>query len=78
MGFKYNSERYRITCCKDCPDRYPCCHGKCEKYIQQKAEYDAQKAESMKKFEIAAGLYEQKCNGIQKTTRYRNYRAKYR
>ena len=41
----FNCERFRITCCKDCPDRYPGCHAKCEKYIQQRAEYDAEKAE---------------------------------
>lgn len=26
----------RITCCKDCMDRYPGCHGKCEDYLEQK------------------------------------------
>ena len=76
MGF--NDHRYVITCCKDCPDRYPGCHSSCEKYKAQRAEYDAQKAECMKRFEVAAGLYEQKCNGIGRITNRRNYRAKYR
>lgn len=26
--------------CKDCPDRYPGCHGKCEKYQKEKSEYE--------------------------------------
>lgn len=74
----FNSERFRITCCKDCPDRYPGCHGKCEKYIAERAAYDAQKAKAMKVSDLATGLYEQKCNGVDKATRYRNYRSKYR
>ncbi len=74
----FNSERYRITCCKDCPDRYPGCHGKCEKYIAARAEYDAQKAEAAKKFNVASGLYEQRSNSIHKVTARQRYRAKYR
>lgn len=34
----------RISCCKDCPDRSVGCHAECERYIQEKAEYDEQKA----------------------------------
>lgn len=26
--------------CKDCSDRYPCCHAKCEKYKVWKAEWN--------------------------------------
>lgn len=26
--------------CKDCPDRYPGCHAKCEKYKAWKKEWD--------------------------------------
>ena len=35
-----------IKCCKDCvpPARYPGCHGVCEKYKAEKAEYEKQKA----------------------------------
>lgn len=58
MAF-YN-EPHKITCCKDCPDRYPGCHGKCEKYISQRAEYDKLKEERRKKAEISQGLYEEK------------------
>lgn len=29
--------------CKGCPDRYPGCHGKCEKYIREKVEFEERK-----------------------------------
>lgn len=34
-----------IKCCKDCvpPQRYPGCHGHCQKYLEEKAEYEKQK-----------------------------------
>lgn len=76
MGF--NQERRVITCCKDCPDRYPGCHGKCEKYINERSAYDAVKDEAKKRYMVAYGLYDQKCSGIFKVTRRRNYRDKYR
>lgn len=33
-----------FTCGKDCPNRQPGCHGKCEKYKRERAEYDKKKA----------------------------------
>lgn len=30
--------------CKDCPDRYPGCSGKCEKYKQAREAYDKLKS----------------------------------
>lgn len=33
-----------VTCCYQCPDRHPNCHSKCEKYIQQKAQWAEDKA----------------------------------
>jgi hypothetical protein len=76
MGF--NQERRIITCCKDCPDRYPGCHGSCEKYKEQRAKYDAEKAEVMKRFNVACGLYEQKSKSVYKITARQRYRSKYR
>lgn len=32
-----------IKCCKDCNDRYPGCHSHCVRYINEKAEDEAQK-----------------------------------
>lgn len=29
-----------ISCCRDCPDRAPNCHGKCERYLKERAELD--------------------------------------
>lgn len=36
-----------ISPCKDCPDRYPGCHGDCEKYADYRAKVDRQR-ESLK------------------------------
>lgn len=33
-----------IVSCKDCSDRYPGCHGKCETYKRERAEHDKRKA----------------------------------
>ena len=74
----FNSERFNITCCKDCTDRHPGCHGKCEKYIQQRADYDAQKAEARKKYDIACGLYEQRSDSIYKLTERKRYQNRYK
>lgn len=76
MGF--NQQRRIITCCKDCTDRFPGCHGSCEKYKEQRAQYDEAKAEVMKYFNVSCGLSEQKIRSAHKVTRYRNYRSKYR
>ena len=34
-----------IKCCKDCvpPTRYPGCHAKCNKYLEEKAEWEEEK-----------------------------------
>lgn len=32
-----------ITCCADCEKRYINCHSKCEAYLQQRAEHEAEK-----------------------------------
>lgn len=70
--------RTRIDCCYQCPDRYPGCHGECEKYIQQKKELEESKAEAMRKAEISRGIRNQKYDSAYRVTRYRNYRDKYR
>ena len=68
----------KITCCKDCQDRYPCCHGSCEKYITQRAELDAYNAEQRKKAEVKDGLNAFLFNSIERTNKQINYRSKYR
>lgn len=40
MGFNTHTPLgMYFTCCKDCPDRHPACHGTCEKYKAAKAKY---------------------------------------
>ena len=41
----FNRSRFFIKCCKDCkpPQRYPGCGDHCEKYKQEKKEYEKQK-----------------------------------
>lgn len=68
----------KITCCKDCADRHPGCHGSCEKYIQQRAELDAVKAERRKQYEINSGLNAFRYDGMSKIMNTRVYRGKYR
>lgn len=38
-----------IRCCKDCKDRRPACHDKCEKYLKEKKEFQEYKREITKK-----------------------------
>ena len=39
-----------IKCCRDCvpPTRYPGCHAKCSKYLEEKAEWEEEKAKARK------------------------------
>ena len=43
--------------CKDCPDRTPGCHGKCEKYLDYRARLDAMKEEERKRKRLEYDLY---------------------
>ena len=76
MGFDIG--RKKTNCCYGCPDRTPGCHGSCEEYKAWRAEYDAQKAEGMKIYELNYGLVAQRINGIKRATNRRLYRSKYR
>lgn len=76
MGFNWS--RYSITCCKDCPDRYPGCHSKCDKYIKARAEYDAVLNEHRKHLDVSLALTQQRCDVIHKATKRRRYKDKYR
>lgn len=71
-------ERRFITCCKDCPDRFPGCHGQCEKYKTERAAYDAQKKVFREQYEIQSRLDQQAIDTIYKTTKWVKYRGKYR
>lgn len=60
-----------IYCCKDCHDRSPGCHGSCEKYITQKAEYDTLKRQYAEKGMVRQGLEDQKYRVIEKAYKRR-------
>lgn len=78
MAFnKYNSG-HCITCCFDCPDRHPGCHGTCEKYKKQRAEWDAKKVEQKKQADAKYGLNSFYFDSVHKSTKRINYRRKYR
>jgi hypothetical protein len=38
---EYHGTKYKrsVTCCKDCPDRYPGCHDHCETFIKESQEW---------------------------------------
>lgn len=38
-----------IRSCKNCTERYPACHDKCEKYLKEKRDYENYKKELHKK-----------------------------
>ena len=67
--------RYKITCCLGCVDRNPGCHSVCEKYIQQRAELDASKAEERKKHSVEVGLNECLSASIHKYSKKNNRRG---
>lgn len=70
--------RYKIDCCQNCPDRHAGCHGHCEKYIQERAEYDETMAQKRKETDLRNGLNSFMYDSIEKTNKYINYRKKYR
>jgi hypothetical protein len=61
--------RYRITCCMGCPDRFPGCHGTCEVYKTQRAEYEATMAEVKQKEYVRKGLDGLLLDTIERTNR---------
>mgnify|MGYP006934498513 CR=1 FL=1 len=44
--------RTRITCCKNCQDRYLNCHSNCEIYLEQRKELEAFKDKKSKEMGI--------------------------
>lgn len=67
-------DRYKITCCFCCPDRIPGCHGTCEKYKTEKAEYEATKAAQDKAKAIRTGLDASLYASVERTAKRTNYR----
>ena len=62
--------RYKIDCCMNCPDRYPGCHGKCERYITQKAELEETQAQRRKKYEVECRLNSELYKSVERTNKW--------
>lgn len=72
--------RTKIDCCWDCPDRQadPNCHGYCERYLRQKAEYEETKAAKDQKAQVESGLSGQMLTMINKASHHRNLHSKHK
>lgn len=60
--------------CKGCGDRHPGCHGKCEKYLMEKAMHDAQNEAIREKKTISYGITAQRTAGVTKALRSRRHK----
>ena len=67
-----------VFSCKDCGDRYPGCHDKCEKYKAEKAAHDERKAQEYQKAKVRNDINNQKGVVIARTTRKNSWYSKYR
>ena len=56
----------KITVCKDCPDRHPACHDRCEKYIQAKKDLQERKDMILKAMQKDAVYMDYKRKKIRK------------
>lgn len=55
--------------CHGCEKRTAGCHAACETYKEEKARYDAQKAEIDKQKAIKDGVYRQRVRAVAKATK---------
>lgn len=66
--------------CKDCPNRYPACHDKCEKYQREKAEWEAEKkaGEGDKQYAIykMLSIQDAKAKDAMKKKDFRRYKRR--
>jgi hypothetical protein len=60
-----------IFSCKGCPDRHPGCHSTCQKYLEEKAQYEELRAENAKKRAIEYEIYSQRSERVYKATKRR-------
>lgn len=60
-----------IYSCKDCQQRYPGCHGKCETYKKEKAAHEEQREAQKREREIRQGLYMQRSSAVTRATKRR-------
>ena len=64
-----------VRACKGCvpPDRYPGCHGQCQKYLEEKAEYDRLKEIDYQKRHANGLLVDQRLQAINRANKKRRY-----
>lgn len=62
---------HTIKCCQFCvaPKRYPGCHGSCQEYLKEKAEYDERKAQADKQRKVKGDIYSQRSERVTKVIR---------
>ena len=62
-----------IDCCRYCqtPKRHPGCHGACEEYITERAEYDRLKAIHDRNRDIDIGIVQQRGERVYKALKSR-------
>jgi hypothetical protein len=63
--------------CKDCDQRHPGCHDKCEKYQAEKKVYEERKAAERKRIDLQGALYAQRDRGVRKAKRKAKYEWKW-
>ena len=59
--------------CKDCvaPKRHPGCHGTCETYLAERAEYDKLKAIHDRERDINCGLITERSKKVYEAIKYK-------
>lgn len=65
-----------IYSCKNCSDRYPCCHDTCEKYITEKAEHLRNKNAYYADMQISTYMNDSIAKNIRRANnkQYKHYR----
>ena len=58
-----------VYSCKDCGNRHPGCHGKCDTYLAEKEKHDNQKAAIDFERKINSGLYQQRSRSVKKANK---------
>lgn len=63
-----------IFSCYGCQERQPTCHSSCERYLREKAEHEAWKAEDDKKKAISFRLTAQRCDSVRRASKKKSTR----
>ena len=63
--------------CKDCDQRHPGCHDKCEKYQAEKKAYEERQAVKRKYNDLRGALYRQRDEGVQRALKKARWERKW-